>query len=294
MGNSGFFRTEIHLLPYPETETGRLMLFPALRYDADLLEYPDEDIRNFNHKWSFNTGIMVPFDSERKTVLKGNIGTSFRVPSFDDLFWPSTAFAVGNPNLLPEEALIYDVGLLFKPYHFFSYEIVFYNHIVTNLIQWNPGATGQWTPVNIGSAKISGIETEASFIFELSPINSVMEITGNYTHLIALDTTEGSSTYGKQLPRRAREQTNAAVTLQHMQGHSLHVEGRYVGFRYQTAQNTKYLPSYFVLNATARIRFLEHFTISLNGRNLLDKEYIDIREFPVPGRELGCSIEFQY
>ena len=285
------FREEIHLFPYRKTEAGRLQLTPALRYNMNSLRYPDDEYSSFRDKFSFTLGALVSFDRNKRAVLKGNIGTTYRAPSFDDLFWPSTAFAVGNPSLEPEEAVIYDVGVLVKPFDFLSLEGVFYYHDITNLIQWYPGPAGQWRPVNIGKALVRGAEAEAKFLFNLGALSSYLEITGNYTFLHAVDAAEDTVTAGKQLPRRARHRANGSITFKHEDGHSVYFGGSYVGKRYQTASNTKYLPAYFVLNATGRIRLGEYFTVSLIIKNLLNQEYIDIREFPIPGREIGCSVK---
>ncbi|HUV06281.1 MAG TPA: TonB-dependent receptor [Spirochaetia bacterium] len=289
-GHSGYARTELNLFPFEEGGTGRVVLFPAVRFDANRVVYESGGVSTSPNAFSFNFGLLLPFNSERSTLIKANVGTSYRVPSFDDLFWPATSFAVGNPELKPEEAFIYDIGLLVQPVPFFSFEIVHFSQDVTNLIQWNPGASGQWRPENIGKALINGVELESRFLFQLDAIHSYLELRGNYTYLFARDKTEGSATFDAQLPRRPFERANIAGTLTHVNGHSLRVEGRYVGYRYITAQNTKYLPSYFVLDTTLNLQILENFTMKLTVKNLLGEEYVDIREFPIPGREIGVMI----
>jgi vitamin B12 transporter len=289
-----FFREEIHILPFGDTGYGRLQLTPALRYDGAAVSYPDDAYSSVRGRMSWGLGLLVPFGPERRVVLKGNIGTGYRVPSFDDLFWPSTAFAVGNPSLEPEEAMIYDVGVLARPFPFLSVEGVFYHHGVHNLIQWMPGPSGQWRPRNIGAASMTGAEAEVRMLFRLDRIESYLEAAGNYTFLSALDVTESSVTTGKQLPRRARHRGNFSLTWKHDRGHSVYLGGRYVSRRYQTAANTKYLPGYFVLDTAGRLRLGKYITFVLTVDNILNLEYIDIREFPIPDREIGCSIRFSY
>ena len=67
------------------------------------------------------------------------------------------------------------------------------------------------------------------------------------------------------------------------------VEGRFVGFRYITAQNTKFLPSYFVIDSTLTIALTNRFTVTLSAKNLLSTPYVDVREYPVPGREISFA-----
>ena len=292
--HSAYLRTELNILPFEDTKSGRAVLYPSVRFDAHHVQYPDDAIDKTEYAVSWNAGLMVPFSKEKEVILKGNVGTSYRLPSFDDLFWPATAFAVGNPGLLPEKAFIYDIGMLIQPYDFFSLEIVHFNQDVTNLIQWNPGSGGQWQPENIGAALLNGFEGEVKFLFPLTSWSSYLELKGNYSYLFARDMVEGSSTYGKQLPRRPFEKGNLTGTLSHSRGHSLRIEGRYVGYRYITAQNTKYLPSYFVLDAAGIVKATDSLSFSAVLRNLLDVSYVDVREYPVPGREFSLSGKYSF
>lgn len=287
--HAGFFRSEIHLFPYEEGGAGRIVLFPAVRYDMHRVISVEDTVDKVEQAFSWNIGCMVPFSKQREVILKATLGSAYRLPSFDDLFWPATAFAVGNPNLLPEKALSYDVGITFRPYDFFSFELAHFSSTVTNLIQWNPGASGQWQPTNIGKALLNGLEGRLKFLFEVPFIASYLELEGNYTYLFARDMVEGSPTYGKQLPRRPFEQANVIGTLSHTDGHSLRIEGRFVGYRYITAQNTKYLPSAFLLDATIRINLWKRVTLTGSLKNILNESYVDVREYPVPGREFTVS-----
>ncbi len=292
--HSAFFRAEVNLFPFEETDIGRVVLFPAVRYDMHRVLFPDDGVDTIEQAVSWNAGLMVPFSKEKRVIVKGNIGTAYRLPSFDDLFWPATSFAVGNPNLLPEDAFVYDVGVILKPYDFFSVELVHFSHSVTNLIQWTPGPNGQWRPGNIGKALLNGLEGRVKFLFSLPSIASYVELEGNYTYLFAADKVEGSPTYGKQLPRRPFEQANFIGTFSHIRGHSFRVEGRYVGYRYITAQNTKYLPSYFLLDAVLRISLWSRLTLTGAVKNILGVSYVDVREYPVPGREFSVSAEVSF
>jgi len=287
--HSGYARSDLHFFPFPETSTGRFTITPSIRYDGHRLSYPDGGLTRDDEALSWNVGLLVPFSASKKILIKGNAGTSYRLPTFDDLFWPATAFAVGNPDLEPEEAFQVDAGLIVSPFPFLTVEGVFFNQKVTNLIQWTPGPNGQWRPGNVGEALIRGVEAEIKTLFSFVPISSFLEVKGNYSYLIARDMVEDSATYGLQLPRRPFEKANVSAALSHLKGHSFRVEGRFVGFRYITAQNTKFLPSYFILDSALKVSVTSQFAVTLAVKNLLDTSYVDIREYPVPGREISFS-----
>ena len=79
----------------------------------------------------------------QKTNLNLNGGTSFRYPTFNDLYWRPG----GNLALLPEETATQslDVRRLFKRG---SATLVLTNKYSTNLIRWVPDSTGWWQAQN--------------------------------------------------------------------------------------------------------------------------------------------------
>ncbi len=292
--HSLYYRSQWGFFPREEGEPSVLSLFPALRYDWSRVRFDDEDLVKTSDAPSWNLGINISVDRQQKIVLKGNGGYSYRAPSFDDLFWPSSSFAVGNPDLEPEEALIFDGGVLLKPLTWMSLEAVYFYHDVTNLIQWNPGAFGQWRPRNLASARIQGFEGECSLLIDLSFMNCYSEVKGNMTLLYAFDTTEDSVTYGMFLPRRAPYQFNGIVSLNHYDGHFIRLEGRAVSPRYITAQNTKYLEGYFILDLNVNAQIRENWYVNMAVKNLLNQSYVDIQDYPVPGVEFYVGTGWNY
>jgi outer membrane cobalamin receptor len=275
---------ELGLFPQ-EAGPSRITLTPALRYEASQTRQGGTGQGADRGDWSWGAGTIVSLDSAGNWNMKANAGSSYRMPSFNDLFWPATSFASGNPCLLPETSLFWDAGIAVHPVPFLKLQAAWFSQSVENLIQWNPGPSGQWTPSNIGMADIRGLECEAAVMVPLAGGILYGEINGNYTYLRATDVTEGAATYGKQLTRRPFERANCALTLSHMDGHSVRISGQYVGFRYTTAMNTKTIPAYFLLNAAFTV-VIGDWEIALSGMNLLDTPYINLEEYPVPGREI--------
>jgi len=293
--HSGYYRSDLNLFPFPENEdTHRFIFSPSVRYDSVRTRCPDDDLDKFEDKLSWNAGWMINFDSNQNYLLKGNVGTAFHLPTFDDLFWPDTGFAMGNPNLKPENAFNIDAGLLARPFPFLSLELVYYRQMVEDLIQWTPGPGGVWRPRNIGQALLTGIETEAETLFDIPGISCYLVTSGNYTLLIAENREEGIALEGMQLIYRPKHQYHISSTLHHYQGHSLNISGEYTGYRYSTEGNTKYLDHYFLLNSTLSIRVVEGLDLVLYGKNLLNLSYVDRRQYPVPGYELGIKTRYTY
>ncbi|GEM_PF-2558353 len=276
-----YINDEIHCFPFETDSTvsnipGKIVITPAVRYDMHSLydDTPTGSIR-----------AAVHFDRQQRTVLKTGYGTSYRVPGFDDLFWPSTAFAVGNPDLKPEQSEDYDIGLLVKPYHWMSWESIYFHKNVKNLIRWVSGALGQWRPSNIDNVIIQGAELESKLFWELAALKSALSLQMNYTLLFATDNSGNPNTDGKQLMYRPHETAHIIATLRSIRDHYIRYHIRYVGARYYTAQNTAFISDYISQDITCGIQVWRRGKLQGIVRNIFDTQYVDVRGYPVPGRE---------
>ncbi|MBN2049809.1 MAG: TonB-dependent receptor [Spirochaetales bacterium] len=286
---SGYVRIDIPLFSFKEADTPRLILSPALRYDYAFSAFSDIVGKPVSDRWSVNGGVLFLFDPERRLVLKANAGTAYNLPSFDDLFWLESGFALGNPNLLPEESLQLDAGVIWQPADPLILEIVYYRQDVTNLIQWNPGAGGLWRPRNIGAALITGTEAEGRVLIDLPGLGCFLEGKANYTLLIAENREESWVNQGKQLPHRPKHQAGLSVTLNHYLGHTVNLSGTYVGYRYTNEGNTRFLKDYFLLDLSLGLKLGKHYELACYGKNLLNTPYVSRLFYPVPGAEFGIK-----
>lgn len=263
----------------------RLTINPGFRYEC-IEAYAPQFCPDLNLKWQI---------VYQRIFLQFSYGKNYRIPDFDDLFWPQTANAVGNPNLQPEKSIHRDLGLAFYPLpHRFRVGVTLYHRRVNDLIEWTPGAMGCWRPHNVGRADFTGIELEGNLLIPSIWVLDIFEIEANYTCLRAIDRTGQRNQEGKQLIKRPRHRGNMVASIQSGPWRLLS-QWHWVGARYLTAANTKWLNSYLVGDLEIETRVNRNLSISLRLINILNRQYRDIREFPVPGRrlELSCMIDFQ-
>ena len=80
-----------------------------------------------------------------------SVNKSLRLPTFTDLFYTGPN-NIGNPDLKPEEAWSYEVGLKFENKHLKSDLIYFYRD-ANNVIEWvrllNAGSDIKWETQNL-------------------------------------------------------------------------------------------------------------------------------------------------
>ena len=289
---------QAEVMPLTEGRLAELRVYPALRLDSwsdpDTAD-PAADLPQRTQLLpSAKTGILLPVDARGRLLLKATAGTAFRAPSFDDLFWPATAFAEGNPELVPEQSYFADAGFVLQPDPALTLETAVFYRSVADLIQWTLGPSGTWRPINIGQADFWGTEVELRGLFEISSLNSHLELQLNGNLLRPLDRTRNTASYGKYLPRRPLWQGNAGVSFSHVRGHSLKGAVRHAGVRYITAANTKRLEPYTVIDLTASAAISETLTLTAAVRNAGDVAYTDVREYPIPGRELRMEVKYGF
>jgi len=140
--------------------------------------------------------------SGMKAVIKANAGRYVRVPSFFELYGDGTPYLLGNDELIPEQGTNADVGLwidrLGERVGLGSRTTAF-GARVADLIQWDYASWGQGRARNVARARILGVEQE----LRLS-LGRWGRLVGQATVLDARDTSNDTTSNGKQLPFHAR------------------------------------------------------------------------------------------
>ncbi len=108
----------------------------------------------FSPKASFL--IKLPY----QTNISLSAGKGFRVPAMNALYWPDTGWAVGNPDIKPEQSTEYEIVIQKIFGNTGNIKLVTFEKNSKNLIQWQEVSPGRWSPVNVSRARITGVETE--------------------------------------------------------------------------------------------------------------------------------------
>ena len=231
----------------------------------------------------FSPKLGLIFNPINYVSLKGNIGRSFRAPSFGELFFPEEGFIGGNPNLKPETSFDFDFGLIFS-HPRIGFEINYFRNKIDDLILFVFVSAQRIEPLNVGNAKEQGIETS----LVVRPFDFI-ELFAGYTFLDGeLDET------GAQLPGRPRNKFDLRAVLKQ----------RYVKLFWETHYVDKIPLTPFPNSQTtdARTTFDVGATgewwklfLTVEVKNLFNN--LDVRDaldFPLPGRTvfLKAGINF--
>jgi vitamin B12 transporter len=220
--------------------------------------------------------------SETVSVF-GNVGTSFRIPSFTDLYYQGP-INEGNPDLDPEKAISYELGAKWNSSEHQLQTSVFLQE-AEGLIDWvRASDLDTWQPRNYENTTTSGIEV--NYKWTNSNNNSMpfkwSQVSLGYTYLdIALN--QNNDLLSRYALSHLNHQLTARVTASVFEKLSLSVVGRYFD-----RINYK---SYLLLESRIAYKLGKN-EIYLDGNNLLNTEYIEAAQAPMPGRwlRLGANI----
>jgi len=212
---------------------------------------------------------------------RASAGRGFRAPTFDELFWPRDQWGGGgNPNLKPEYSWSYEVGPTFRWLSHLKIEATYFYSIYEDLISG-------WPPANVDRAFIRGAE----FGFTAAPLpflsGLVFDASGTYLQTRDRET-------GEQLDYRPVHTEFAELRYRRdvvvgafavTPSVSTEIVGRQ---QYTDGPFKRWLDAYALLNA--RLAFQVYYAeIYVAGKNLADKTYQTIYDYPMPGRAVSAG-----
>lgn len=255
-----------------------------------------------NHiRWSPYAAISVkPFEQE--CYLRAFFKHSFRLPSFNDLYYGK----VGNVDLQPENAWQYNLGLTWAQHisewfpRFYTSIDAYYNRIEDKIVALPTKNLFVWSMMNLGRVDIHGLDISLHGC--LRPASKYqIDLSGHYTFQQALDRTsnEGASgkVYGHQIAYTPRHSGGGQMSLSTPYGqisYALTISGE----RYILGQN---IPENLLEGYSDHsIAYLKNFrwkayqsSFKFEILNLFDENYALIKYFPMPGRSIRASISLQ-
>ncbi len=113
------------------------------------------DYSDFGGFWY--PGVDVSYRIDSKSRLLANVGKTYRIPSYTDLYY-SDPLNEGNPDLKPENALSYEIGYRFTHRNIRA-TLSLFRRESKDLIDWTKErVVDKWKPENIARVNTNGIE----------------------------------------------------------------------------------------------------------------------------------------
>ncbi|MFA6129648.1 MAG: TonB-dependent receptor [Candidatus Omnitrophota bacterium] len=248
-----------------------------------------DDYSNFGTEVNPSLNALYKFNEDIK--FHGLISRSFRAPTFNDLYWPTTIYPPpweggesGNPNLKPEKGITEELGAEVRINKYLSSGFTYFHSDFKQLIQWSPDVSNIYRPENVNSAKIDGIEF-GNKIF----ISDNLDLNINYTYLVARD----EDTH-KYLVYQPMNKVDACLKYHSYDGLIVELRGQFTGQRFKDAENMIKVKHFFVFGLSVSKKFKTGITCFAYIDNLANRKYQVIQGYPMPGFSFtgGLKAEF--
>ena len=279
---------------FPESESDNWALFAQAEIEAgegvNLVlgaRHDDYDIGGSKTTWRANGAWELP----TRTKLRAAIGTAFRAPNFFRLF-STSSFALGNPNLKPEESESWEVG--FDQYYkngAIQLGATYFQNDIEDLVVYLPTTGFDGTYANRDSAENHGLEAYVSY-----------QLKENWSANLAYTWTESSATdlsfnTTSRLPGVPRHQISLNNEFRFDEKWLVGSGVNYVIGR--ESFGSVDIDNYLLVRGYSRYRFSDAVSLTARVENALNEDYtVSFSSFSgrVPARGLAAfaGVEWRF
>jgi vitamin B12 transporter len=217
-------------------------------------------------------------------AIYGNVARSYRLPSFNDLYWPR----MGNINLLPEQGWNEELSLQWKKVKkqtTLNLTATGYNKNIQNWIVWVPKGGGLSTPMNVYKVWSRGLELtwlyqfkKGNFTYTADGLHEYNSATNEASQLL------NDASIGKQLIYTPRLQHRAGLAV-HYKKSSIRLQYSYTGLRFVSSDELNWLAPYklFGVGLNQKIHVLKYTAnLVFTCNNLFNTHYQIMVNRPMP------------
>jgi len=243
-------------------------------------------LRNDNNEAFGNTttgNIAWGYRLNKTMRLLASYGTAFRAPTFNALYYPIS----GNPDLSPEESTSSEIGIS-GTQHWGNWNFNLYHTKINDLINWacvidcNDADffNDIWKPLNIGKARIRGLEAGITTHIREWRIASSLSL---------VDPEDVNT--GNKLQQRAFRTARIDID-KNIKKFSAGASIMGQGFRYTDTQNSEKLDSYYLINLRASYSVSKQWMLRLKLDNALNEDYELKQSYNTAGRSVFATVSY--
>lgn len=241
-------------------------------------------------EWSPMAGFVLTHSSI-PAMLRAEYSSNFRPPSFNEMYYLN----YGTSGLRPEKSQTYNLGLACELFNGLFAEADIYR------IESKDQIVSVQKSIMLTSAKNldNTVTRGAEISVRCNVADSIATIALSYTRQEALDKSNGSDTYGKQLVYCPEEIISASLTG----GYGIWaygVQAFHASHRFATGDNDYYsmLPAYTLADAFVAVKqklFGMQIQFKFEINNVFNENYSVILNYPMPLRSwrLGIRADFE-
>ena len=246
-------------------------------------------------------GFEVSYSPITALKLFGNIGQSYRAPTYTDLFYQDPNNS-GNPDLQPEYATNAELGATWNLFfqksensknksESITVDAALFRRNTSNMIDWVKNISSSpspWKPVNLSNVIFTGIESNISYRSNKKTFISIREFTLGYNFINVnhefvdpLMLTQSRYAFSG-----LRNQLISRLTIN--LSHWVSLSAAYRGID-RIGGNT-----YSLMDAKIMVNPSRNLSLFFEGNNILDTDYVEAGYVQMPGRwfKFGIQIAF--
>ena len=235
---------------------------------------------NFFNNLFFYPGMDLGYRFKKNLKLYSNVGYTYRIPTYTDLFYSSPT-TLGNENLKLEKALTKEIGLKYLKSNF-NLSMSLYQRDASDIIDYVRNNEAEpWQANNIREITTNGFELNMGYKFYLGAFRP-QSINIGYSN-INDDLLETDFTFSRYALNSLKNQITATYIFQIRDFISSTL----------TFKNSERLnnESYTVIDFRTSYIY-DKFTLSIILNNILDEDYTETNLVPMPGFNSLVGIKY--
>lgn len=233
-------------------------------------------------KFNAFPGIDIGYRLNDALKFYGNIGFTYRIPTYTDLYYNDPVTS-GNPDLEPEEAFAQELGLNYNSGSI-SASLAIFNRDATNLIDYIRPNTGVdvFTATNITEVNTKGLEVDAAYNFKLKGFNQTLAVGYAFLDDNILDQNEDLSRYSLNT---LKHQYTTRLSTRFFKNISQNLVYKYAE---RTTGQT-----YNVWDASL-VAVINEVELTITASNIFDADYIETGFVPMPPSNVLFGLRYNF
>ena len=228
-------------------------------------------------------GIDVGFKLSDNLKAYGNLGVTYRIPTYTDLYYNDRT-TIGNANLKPEEAFAQEIGLKYDSERFTT-SVAFFNRDADNLIDFirpDTDPTSKYEATNITKVNTQGFEFNTDYRFTLNNFNQTLSFGYNFLEDDILDQNKDLSRYSLNTLKHQFITRFASKLFKNVRQNII----------YKHAERTVGT-SYNVWDASITVD-VNKFSFTVTANNIFDADYIESGFVPMPPSNVLFGLRYGF
>lgn len=241
---------------------------------------------NVNYFSDFGTffypGIDVGYAINDRWNIYANVGQTYRVPTYTDLYYIGPT-NIGNEQLEPEEAMTYEAGFKYFGDRWYINGAYFMRDS-RNLIDWvKEQEEDPWKPQNFYHARIQGIELENRYRFSENALRfSTLKVFYTYIEADLIDSDQAN--FSRYALDNLRHQAMIALDGQVTDRISYSLSSRYL--------DRVNLEDYALVDAQLQYQWTKG-KVWVQVNNITNASYTETSGVPMPGRWFNGGVRLR-